>query len=194
MPSTGTHATASPGCRRAHEVVLAQFDRLEALAAEPEDRLFRQATRVSGWSVAEHLSHIALSTRAMVGAIEAACEPGETESPGGPTLAGRAVLLTGWIPRGVGQAPEYVEPQPDSPAALAEQLEAARQAVTRLESRLPEIDRARGRTRHFVFGALTPLEWLRVIAIHTRHHLKIIRAIQRAAPGGRSKRDRRRST
>ncbi len=179
MSSRNTR-TASRRCRRAYQAVVSQFDRLQALAAaEPEDRLFRRATRVSKWSVADHLSHIARSTEAMAGALEAACDSAEAGWSARPSLVGRAVLLTGWIPRGVGRAPRYVEPQAGSPSELVRQLGASRLAVTRLESRLPELARARGRTRHFAFGALTPLQWLRVIAIHTHHHLKIIRAIQR---------------
>ncbi|NIR43230.1 MAG: DUF1569 domain-containing protein [Gemmatimonadetes bacterium] len=184
MIATQAGAAESRRCRRAYEAVLSQFDRLESLSALPDDRLFQRADAVSRWSVADHLSHIARSIQAMVGAIEAACEPGAEDSGGGPTFPGHAVLLTGWIPRGVGEAPEYMEPQAESSADVARQLEVARQAVERLEPRLPEIERARGRVRHFAFGALTPLQWLRVIAIHTRHHLKIIRAIQRAARSG----------
>lgn len=177
LSSTAAHASGSRRCRRTYATVLGQFDRLQTLAAQPEECLFARAPGISDWSVADHLSHIARATEAMVGAIETAS--GSSAVASRVSLVGRAVLLTGWIPRGVGKAPEHVEPQVGSAPELTRQLSDSRLAVLRLEGRLPEITRARGRTRHFAFGALTPLQWLRIIAVHTRHHLKIIRDIQR---------------
>ncbi len=181
MRSTDTIDTAAPRCRGTYDALLRQCDQLEKLAAEPDERLSYRAQRISAWSVADQLDHIARATQAMAGAIEEALQP---EAPGGGrlSLVGRAVLFTGWIPRGAGKAPQGTRPETGSREQLGSLLTESRRALDRLESRLPEIDGARGRVNHFAFGDLTPRQWLRVIEIHTRHHLKIIRDIQ-SAPG-----------
>jgi hypothetical protein len=179
MSSTSKADTAAPRCRGTYDALLRQCDQLEQLAAEPDERLSYRAQRISAWSVADQLDHIARATQAMAGAIEKALQP-DAPSGGRPSLVGRAVLFTGWIPRGVGKAPQSTEPEPGSREELGSLLTQSRQALDRLESRLPEIDGARGRVNHFAFGDLTPRQWLSVIEIHTRHHLKIIRDIQGA--------------
>jgi hypothetical protein len=170
MSPTNTAGTAEPRCRGTYDALLKQCDQLQELAAENDERLFYRAEKVSTWSVAEQLEHIARATQLMAGAIEKALQP-ETAGSGRPSLVGRAVLFTGWIPRGVGKVPASTEPE----SASKEQLGS-------LLADLPEIDGAPGRVNHFAFGDLTPRQWLSVIDIHTRHHLKIIRDIQ-SAPG-----------
>jgi hypothetical protein len=59
---------------------------------------------------------------------------------------------------------------------LSRSLEAVRQ----LGDALAETERSDGRWNHFVFGGLSPMQWLRTMDVHTRHHLKIIRDIERA--------------
>jgi hypothetical protein len=181
MSSTSTSETAAPGCRVTFDALLRQCDQLEKLAAEPDERLFYRAQRISTWNVADQLDHIARATQAMTGAIEQALQP-EAASGGRPSLVGRMVLFTGWIPRGAGKAPQSTQAQTGSKEQLGSLLAQLRQVLDRLESRLPEIDGARGRVNHFAFGDLTPRQWLSVIEVHTRHHLKIVRDIQ-SAPG-----------
>jgi hypothetical protein len=181
MGSTNTAATAAPRCRGTYDTLLRQCDQLEKLAAENDERLFYRAQRISTWSVAEQLDHIARATQGMAAAIEEALQP-EAPNRGGPSLVGRMVLYTGWIPRGAGKAPDFTRPETGSSEQLASSLAQSRQALERLEARLPEIDGARGRVNHFAFGDLTPRQWLSAIEIHTRHHLKVVRDIQ-DAPG-----------
>ena len=174
--------TASHRCRRIYDAVLRQCDQLETLASQPDDRLFFRAEKVSNWSAADHLLHIALTTRAMSGVIRRSIESEDASAAGGRTLVGRAVLATGWIPRGVGKAPKEYLPQVSSRDEVAAQLEEAHRAVRLLESGLPGIESARARSNHFAFGDLTAFQWLQLVKIHTRHHLKIVRDVQRA-PG-----------
>ncbi len=173
--------TAMPPWRETYDALLRQCDQLQKLAGEPDERLFYRAERVSAWTVADQLDHLARSTQAMVDAIETALHP-DALGGGRPSLVGRMVLFTGWIPRGAGKAPQRTQPETGSRDQLASLLARSRQALERLEPRLPEIDRAGGRFNHFAFGDLTSRQWLSVIDIHTRHHLKIIRDIQ-DAPG-----------
>ncbi len=172
--------TVSKRCRRTYESVVQLSERLLQLARQPRDRLVFRAERTSSWSVADHLDHLAKANQAMAASILKVLESSPSPTSDGVSLVGRAVLLTGWIPRGAGKAPEYTRPQADSPTDLTTDLEAAREAVTGLAARLAEIERSPGRSRHFAFGGLTPSQWLRIMEIHTRHHLKIINDIQRA--------------
>ncbi len=173
--------SAASRMRRVHGNVMKLAERLRRLADESDQRLYFRAEPVSTWSVADHLDHLAKANQAMAGAIRGILDSEADVAGGGPTLVGRAVLLTGWIPRGVGKAPEYTKPQTGSSEDLRRNLEESQQAVAALAARLGEIEGSRGRTNHFAFGSLTPFQWVRVMEIHTRHHLKIVQAIQRAA-------------
>jgi hypothetical protein len=164
--------------RPVYEEIVRLSDILKTLASGPDDRLFNKAERVSAWSVADHLDHLALSNLTMVRVIEDALAEDATAA-GGLTVVGRLVMLTGWIPRGRGKAPEFALPEVKSGDELRSRVSDAREAVLGLAERLPQIERSDGRRNHFAFGDLTPSQWLRVIEIHTRHHLKIIDAIER---------------
>ena len=132
----------------------------------------------------------------MAGAIRKILAPGSAVAAGGLTLVGRAVLFTGWIPRGAGKAPETAQPQVESGVELRRELGESRETVLELEAVLLEVETAKARIGHFAFGGLTAMQWLRVMAIHTRHHLKIIDAIQAWQDGssmGRPSRTRRTS-
>ena len=167
--------------RRVHGNVLKLAEQLRRLADESDQRLFYRAERVSTWSVADHLDHLAKANQAMAGSIRGILDSEADDTGGGPTLIGRAVLLTGWIPRGVGKAPEGTRPQKGSSEELRRDLEESQQAVAALAARLGEIEVSRSRANHFAFGGLTPFQWVRAMEVHTRHHLKIVHAIQRAA-------------
>lgn len=171
---------ASRRCRKLFDEAMRQVARLSQLASEPDGRLFQRAERVSAWSVADHLGHLAKSNRAMAGAIRKIVTPGSGEAAGSLTLVGRAVLFTGWIPRGVGKAPEYTRPQVESGEQLRREMDGSQRLVSGLGDVLPEIETSTGRVAHFAFGGLTAAQWLRVMAIHMRHHLKIIAAIRKS--------------
>ncbi|UCF19640.1 MAG: DinB family protein [Gemmatimonadota bacterium] len=181
MNSATQETAVSERCRRTYDNVVRLSEQLLQLARQPEERLHFRAEHTSSWSVADHLNHLARANQAMAAAIRKVLESETSPTKDGLSLVGRAVLLTGWIPRGVGKAPEYAKPQPDSRTDLTSDLEAARQTVAGLAARLPQIDRSPGRSRHFAFGGLRPSQWLRIMEIHTRHHLKIIDDIQSAA-------------
>ncbi len=171
-------SAASLRCRRVYEELIRLVERMRELAGEPEARLFQRVERVSAWSVADHLAHLAKSNQAMAGAIRSLLAPGSGQAARGLTLVGRAVLATGWIPRGAGKAPESTRPQVESGDQLRCELDESRKTVLELEAVLPEIETATGRVAHFAFGGLAAMQWMRVMAIHTRHHLKIIDAIR----------------
>lgn len=180
MNTQASSPTASHRCQKVFDEAMRQVARLSELASDADERLFHRAERVSAWSVADHLGHLAKANTATAGAIRKIIARGSGESAGGLTLVGRAVLFTGWIPRGVGKAPGYTRPQVESGEQLRRELDESQRSVLGLGKQLSEIEKSTGRVAHFAFGGLTGMQWLRVMAIHTRHHIKIIAAIQKS--------------
>ncbi|RMH15779.1 MAG: DinB family protein [Acidobacteria bacterium] len=164
---------------RLHRAVLRQVDELLELAGDPQ-AIAGRVPAVSGWSVGQHLDHLAKAGLSVVTALERAAA-GELEERGGrPTWIGRLVLLTGYIPRGRGKAPERTRPSAE-PQATYEELDQLRQRLAALDGELGRLERSRATVPHPFFGPLRPAQWLRFLDVHHRHHLKIIRDLRAAA-------------
>lgn len=163
-----------------HGRILGQIDQLLAIA-EDTGGFATAETAVSHWSPLRHAEHLARADRAALHQLESALERG-----GGPRprISGRVCLGLGWIPRGVGKAPQPTRPEGIEPAAIAEELRGVRHHVEALASKLPEIANARGRASHPIFGGLTGAQWLRFLWVHHHHHLKIVRDIRKAHQEG----------
>lgn len=162
--------------------------RLEHFSVEARRRvaqgaaaLSARAPRVSGWSVGEHLHHVALVNGLTLHRIAKLID-GEADDEGGaPNLFGRIVLRFGWIPRGRGRAPEVVVPADEVPADdLREALDRADREVSATRARVGEVVACTRRLRHQRLGSFTPGEWVEFLAVHTRHHDKIVRDVERA--------------
>ena len=162
--------------KNAYDRVVQQAD-VQAKWAVDDALLGLKADAISGWTIAKHLEHIGLVNRGIIAVrLEDGLKP-ETPQLGGPSLFGRLVLLTQWIPRGRGQAPDTTVPHGATPAAARESLAVARSALDALQPRLDAVATARGRTPHPRLGMFSPSEWLRFVWIHNHHHEKIIREI-----------------
>jgi len=148
----------------------ASLEALGVVLAEPDLR--RES--VSSWTPGEHLRHCGLAIAAVRRALET--------SSGAPpwtwrSWIGALVLRRGRLPRGRARAP--AETVPD--LAAAEPLEAAlARAATDLE-RIRALP-ADAWFRHFALGTLRRDRALRFLAVHTEHHLRIVREIL-ARPG-----------
>lgn len=154
-----------------------------------------RAASVSDWRVADHLEHLLLADRWIIGWIasvagaespgpsEGATGPG-AEAPDGsadrggkPSALGYAVLSTGFIPRGRGRAPEQSHPSDRTVPEIVAGFREVRDQVEALEARLGEVDASRLTLQHPVLGRFTPARWLRFADVHHEHHDKIIRDI-----------------
>jgi DinB family protein len=185
-------STILPGggrVRRLHRRALDQAETLLALAAGEDEALARPAEKVSRWSTAEHLAHLVLVDRSVLARLDRALAPDQLDDSaigrarsGAPhlTLLGRLVLGTGYIPRGSGRTPDPYRPEAVSLAALRGDLGEVRDRIGGLGERLGELAASERRFRHFLFGELTGMQWLRFMGVHHHHHLKIIRDIGRA--------------
>lgn len=131
------------------------------------------APSVSAWPVGMHVAHCCLATNEICRSLLDAGAP----APGGPTVAGRLCLTFGRIPRGRGRAPESVRPPSD---VRREDLPAALDESGRLLVEALGAD-PRAWYRHFVFGVLDRDRSLRFVAVHNRHHLRIIADVVAAA-------------
>ncbi|PEN13570.1 hypothetical protein CRI94_09675 [Longibacter salinarum] len=169
------------------EIIIAdEIDRLRVVYEEIEaliaaDASFLQATvpAVSDWSPAQHLYHILGSTAMMMKAATLLAKGAVKGDEPRLTKAGRTVLTTEIIPRGIAQAPDNTRPPEDlSEQTLQESF--ARSAGKMNTAIHAAKDGAPDDTglEHPMWGVLTVPEWFRAANVHCRHHLDIIGDIQ----------------
>lgn len=151
-----------------------QWDILFALC---EDEVLFSATNgsISKWGVGEQLSHVAMAL-VRIGKNVTTSVHEESETPGeGPNKMGHLILKLGYIPRGKGQAPNYVIPadQPDR-NQVKEELIRAQAIWTMLKTSKDVIQASKHVVPHHLLGDFIPAHWVRFAGVHTKHHLKII--------------------
>lgn len=158
---------------------------LEALrpAADDRDGQGAHAPTVSGWSVAQHLYHIALATDLSLGHVRRLVDGSplvSDEGALGPDAA--EVLAREEQPRGVAEAPRIVQPGDRvEPAFLANEQAGNRELLAGLATRGDEIAAATGWIKHQDLGTLQAAQWLRFAVLHARHHIAIARDVVAAA-------------
>jgi hypothetical protein len=159
---------------RAHARLLTELDATCALASDPA-KAARGADDVSAWTVQQHLEHLLLADKAIVGglvdAVEGRAQPAGT---GRPTWAGYLVLWRRFIPRGRGRSPEIAIPKGLELNEVAAGLNDVTGTFETLEKMLPALAAARFTRPHPVLGHFTPLQWVEFTHIHHVHHGKII--------------------
>lgn len=134
---------------------------------------------VSGWSVGLHLEHLLRSDMGIVGWLAPTIEGVEPvargDRGGRPTIPGRVVLLTGYLPRGVGKAPGPTVPEGIERSEVVEGLREVLETARELKGALDVIRRSEARMTHPALGTLDAAQWLRFARIHHHHHEKIVR-------------------
>lgn len=158
------------------------LERIAEILEWPDARLYAVVEDVSRWSPAQQVQHVLLGLVAFAKTLERLERGGhEKIAPrGAPRLVGRAVLLTGWIPRGRAQAPESLVPDAiPGRAGLLEMLGDARGRWEALVPRAKELRQVPGALPHPMLGAFTAAQWVRFARVHTDHHLAIVADIDR---------------
>ena len=170
--------------REEHRRIAAFFDEAERLLDAPGDVLYRADEAVSRWSPAQHLHHILISNGMMLKGVRLIhAGRGPVTRDGGPNRAGLVVLQRERFPRGKAEAPDRVRPadRPDRDA-LTTSLARSRAGLADLEPLLPSLADRDGRLPHPYLGDLNAAEWLRIVRVHSQHHLQIIREITDVRP------------
>lgn len=136
-----------------------------------------RAPDVSQWSPGEHASHVLLVAGIIADAIEGnLSEPGRHRDEQPHELAHR-VLDAGVFRRGVASSPSAALPHGRSREDFLCMLPDVVRAWDRIRDRAPELSQCAARAEHFTLGYLSSSEWVRMCAIHTAHHLALVRDI-----------------
>jgi DinB superfamily len=164
------------------EALADALDRCGEILAWPEERLYAWIETVSAWAPAQHVQHLQRMLALAYDAIRALDEGSDTriQPSGHPGLAGRAILAIGWIPRGRGEAPERLLPEPRPVRhELADAHARLREGLEGLAPLLPRLPRIHGTLPHPILGPFRAKDWLRFGRVHTEHHLAIIDDLDR---------------
>ncbi|MEM9382528.1 MAG: DinB family protein [Planctomycetota bacterium] len=160
------------------------FEAFEALREEGEPALRTRVGEVSGWSVEQHLYHVALATDLAFRHVRALVAGKGRLIRAEGELGARAaeVLANDATPRGEAVAPRMVTPDEEvNPEFLAMELRGNREGLAALEELSENIPSAAGWIPHQDLGPLSAPHWLRFSALHARHHWAIVRDIRAAA-------------
>lgn len=162
-------------------IIERQWDGLLALC--DDEAVFRaQAPDVSAWGVDKQVHHVGIVMSGMARAMEGMLANPEQGVGLGPTHPMAVPMLeSGTIPRGMGKAPGplLVETAPavsDTRGLLTN----AKAKWDAIGGKRDPIRASRATYQHFALGHFTPLQWTRFMAVHTAHHLKIVRDILEA--------------
>jgi len=141
--------------------------------ANPE--LFGLTSSVSDWSPAQHLYHIWRANASMLKAARVLASGCVDAEPARLSDAGRRVLTTGHLPRGVASAPEAVRP-PDTldREILRETVRRSREKLDAVAGSSDAVRAAEDGIKHPAWGVLTAPQWVRAARIHSEHHGAIV--------------------
>lgn len=132
---------------------------------------------VSGWSCGQHAGHSVLVARKIADGIETnLAEPGRNADESTPGLA-HQVLSAGRFPRGSAESPADVHPDTHGQEHFLGLLEPTVAAWKSIAELADELLGCPARFLHFRLGYLTSAQWVRMCAVHTAHHLALVRDI-----------------
>lgn len=127
---------------------------------------------VSNSSVGWQIEH---SFKVIISVIEALKKSNPEEYRRDFNLKLSIILATKNIPRGVGKAPELVQPKEEST------IETLKSSLLSVIERINELEKISEKNyfKHPIFGCLNKKTTIRFLEVHTLHHLKIINDICR---------------
>ncbi len=157
-----------------------QWAYLREILEDPEVYSLRDSA-VSGWSCGEHAGHLAMVTHRVAAGIEENLLDPQRDVEGEWTEPAGAVLEAGDFPRGAAQSPPEVDPAGRPREDFLPVLPGAESAWHEVGSKVDRLLDCPARFHHFVLGYLTSAEWVRFCALHTAHHLAVVRDIRAGA-------------
>lgn len=160
---------------RSFQQLLRDLDEMERMLPLAAVRI----EQLSGWSIGDHVEHAVNVGDSILKRLRSGAPPDASTKP--LNLIGRGVLLIGWIPRGKGRSPKTLVPKSIALDELKSRIAAHREDLSGL-SREPQIIlRSTVRFPHHIFGTFNARQWVRFMAIHQHHHLKIMRDLASAS-------------
>lgn len=142
------------------------LDNLEAQVANYS--ILNQA--VSKGNVGWHIVHSCLVIDSVCGAV---CKSDPSKFIKKFSFKAFLVLLVNSFPRGKAKAPSFTMPSEElSPASVLQSIQASRKSIEALSKA--------GKNQYFthpIFGDLNIADTFKFLAVHTNHHLKIIKDI-----------------
>lgn len=171
---------------RSRQRILAEFEHLagiwlDALDGYSEEE-FRRPSAGGGWSLGQVYDHIVdAGLRFAVPKLEKCLDPDRPPTTSGRTFLGRIFFLYGGFPPvriRLTLTKGYSPGQPSSIDAARADLSGMIARVREVASRLPSTPSGR-KSFHPLFGHLDPDQWLAFIVMHTRHHLRQKKRIER---------------
>lgn len=156
--------------------------RVDSILRWSDSMLFAVVPEVSAWSTGQQLYHIAeVNTVVGKSLIRLSQSEEDQDADRRASITGVSILATGFIPRGRGNTPARLQAPPDlSRSALQSAVTKSRSCLEDVETLLALLQSRKGRIQHPYFGYLRASQWVRFLNIHTAHHLKIVRDIERA--------------
>ena len=133
---------------------------------------------VSGWTCGEQAGHLALVTNGIASGIEANLADPKRDTDGEWTEPTEAILREGDFPRGIARSPEHVDPRGRPRQEFLAALNDAERRWSALREQAEQISACPGRFPHFALGYMTSSEWVRFCALHSAHHLAVVRDIR----------------
>jgi len=143
-----------------------------------DDSLFdRSDSDISAWSCGQHAGHVLLVSRIMADEIDGNLGAPERNVDGARHELAHRVFSVGGFRRGVATSPREALPGGHSRTDFLALLPDVVGSWERIAGRADEVSASRARSEHFTLGYLTSSEWVRMCAVHTAHHLKVVRDI-----------------
>jgi hypothetical protein len=136
---------------------------------------------ISRWSCGEHAGHIAMVTHWIASGIEQNLRDTSRNSDEAWSEPTEAILMAGDFPRGAAESPPEVNPLGRDREDFLPVLPAAQTAWRAIAAKREELPGCKARFPHFALGYLTSTEWVRFCALHTAHHLAVVRDLREGA-------------
>lgn len=133
----------------------------------------RYISKEGVWSIGQMYDHIILVAHEYLDNTEL-CAVSEEEQPLGKTRAGEQLMKDGGFPPVKIRLPDEMNAPPNNSDSKEELANRLQNVIERLENWEAKVDRINPnyKVEHGGFGWLNAKEWLRLVEMHSRHHLR----------------------
>jgi hypothetical protein len=154
-----------------------QWNYVRDILESPDLYVLRNG-EISGWSCGEHAGHVVLVTRWIASGIEQNLREPTRDADGAWAEPTESILVAGDFRRGAAESPPEVNTFGRDHEEFLPVLPAAEAAWREIASKSNELPRCEARFPHFALGYLNSTEWVRFCALHTAHHLAVVRDLR----------------